>query len=79
MAGLQRFDSGTMPGNQPSRGVILLMIVITSFINPFLGAAINIALPAIGFEFSIIRSFYGFCIDVQMAVLKGDFIHQRPL
>jgi len=35
------------------RGLILLMIIITSFINPFLGAAINIALPAISDEFSM--------------------------
>ncbi len=33
--------------------LILLSIIITSFINPFLGAAINIALPAISEEFSL--------------------------
>ena len=33
--------------------MILVSIVITSFINPFLGAAINIALPAISEEFSL--------------------------
>lgn len=33
--------------------MILILILITSFINPFLGAAINIALPAIGEEFSM--------------------------
>jgi len=33
--------------------LILVSIVITSFINPFLGAAINIALPAISEEFSL--------------------------
>jgi EmrB/QacA subfamily drug resistance transporter len=33
--------------------VILLLVVLTSFINPFLGAAINIALPAISQEFSM--------------------------
>ncbi|MCK5068108.1 MAG: MFS transporter [Bacteroidales bacterium] len=36
-----------------SRRLILLLIIITSFINPFLGAAINIALPTISEEFSM--------------------------
>ncbi len=36
-----------------SRRLILFLIIITSFINPFLGAAINIALPAISKEFSM--------------------------
>ena len=53
MADFLRLNSDTKPGNQPNRGVILLMIVFTSFINPFLGAAINIALPAISIEFSM--------------------------
>lgn len=35
------------------RRLILLLIIITSFINPFLGAAINIALPTISQEFSM--------------------------
>jgi MFS family permease len=39
--------------NRPARRMILILIVITSFINPFLGAAINIALPAISSEFSM--------------------------
>jgi MFS family permease len=39
--------------NQTSRRMILMLIIITSFINPFLGAAINIALPAISREFSM--------------------------
>ena len=43
-----------MTANTPgSRKLILLLIIITSFINPFLGAAINIALPAISEEFSM--------------------------
>jgi MFS family permease len=33
--------------------LILFAIILTSFINPFLGAAINIALPAISEEFSL--------------------------
>jgi len=36
-----------------SRRLILLLIIITAFINPFLGAAINIALPTISEEFSM--------------------------
>jgi len=36
-----------------TRSLILLLIIITSFINPFLGAAINIALPSISAEFSM--------------------------
>lgn len=36
-----------------SRRLILFAIIITSFINPFLGAAINVALPAISEEFSM--------------------------
>ena len=36
-----------------SRRLILLLIIITAFINPFLGAAINIALPSISEEFSM--------------------------
>jgi len=36
-----------------SRSLILLSIIVTSFINPFLGAAVNIALPAISADFSL--------------------------
>lgn len=39
--------------SRSSRRLILFLIIITSFINPFLGAAINIALPAISEEFSM--------------------------
>jgi EmrB/QacA subfamily drug resistance transporter len=39
--------------SKTSRTLILFVIIITSFINPFLGAAINIALPAISEEFSL--------------------------
>jgi len=35
------------------RRLILFLIIITSFINPFLGAAINIALPTISQDFSM--------------------------
>jgi EmrB/QacA subfamily drug resistance transporter len=39
--------------NPQLRRLILLLIIITSFINPFLGAAINIALPSISEEFDM--------------------------
>jgi len=39
--------------SQGSRRLILFLIIITSFINPFLGAAINIALPSISGEFDM--------------------------
>jgi MFS family permease len=39
--------------SKASRRLILFTIIITSFINPFLGAAINIALPSISEEFSM--------------------------
>ena len=42
----------TERSNTPRR-LILFAIILTSFINPFLGAAINIALPAISEEFSL--------------------------
>ncbi len=39
--------------SRTSKRVILLAIIITSFINPFLGASINIALPAISEDFTM--------------------------
>lgn len=43
-----------MNTNQPaSRRLILILIVITSFINPFLGGSINIALPSISRDLSL--------------------------
>lgn len=39
-------------GSGPKR-LILFVVIITSFINPFLGAAINVALPAISGEFAL--------------------------
>ena len=41
-------------GNKHS--LLLVLIIISSFINPFLGASINIALPTIGQEFSLSAS-----------------------
>ena len=35
------------------KNIILLLVIVTSFINPFLGAAVNIALPKIAEEFSM--------------------------
>jgi len=42
----------TESGSGPRR-LVLFAILITSFINPFLGAAINVALPAISEDFSL--------------------------
>ena len=39
--------------SKTSRSLILFVVILTSFINPFLGAAINIALPSISEEFSL--------------------------
>ncbi|WP_292519048.1 MFS transporter [Methanoculleus sp.] len=40
-------------GEQPySRRFILLLVTVVTFLNPFTGSAINLALPAIGGEFS---------------------------
>lgn len=36
-----------------NRSTLLFVIILTSLINPFLGAAVNIALPKIGDEFSM--------------------------
>jgi EmrB/QacA subfamily drug resistance transporter len=36
-----------------SRNILLAIIILNSFTNPFLGAAVNIALPQIGHEFSM--------------------------
>lgn len=48
-----RTDNSMQERSQTPRQLILFLIIITSFINPFLGAAINIALPAISKEFSM--------------------------
>ena len=37
----------------PNKNLILALMMITSFITPFMGASVNIALPQIGAEFSI--------------------------
>ena len=42
-----------VPERKTPRRLILVLIIITSFINPFLGAAVNIALPAIGRDFTL--------------------------
>ncbi len=39
--------------NKLSKNVILAIAVMTSFLTPFMGSSINIALPAIGEEFSM--------------------------
>ena len=53
MSGFPATDSRMTTQNRAPRRLILYLIMITSFINPFLGAAINIALPSISQEFSM--------------------------
>jgi EmrB/QacA subfamily drug resistance transporter len=40
-------------GNGASKGVVLLVTTIASFIFPFMGSAVNIALPSLGKELSL--------------------------
>jgi len=40
-------------GNGTSKGVVLLVATMTSFLFPFMGSAVNIALPSIGKELSL--------------------------
>jgi EmrB/QacA subfamily drug resistance transporter len=40
-------------GNRTSKGAVLLVATITSFIFPFMGSTVNIALPSIGKELSL--------------------------
>jgi EmrB/QacA subfamily drug resistance transporter len=44
---------GDPVGNGTSRGVVLLVTTMASFLFPFMGSAINIALPALGKELSL--------------------------
>ena len=41
------------PNKQYNRGILLAVIMISSFFNPFMSAAVNIALPRISEEFSM--------------------------
>jgi EmrB/QacA subfamily drug resistance transporter len=41
------------PANNNSRAVILIIVTIGTFLNPFTGSSINLALPLIGEEFAI--------------------------
>jgi EmrB/QacA subfamily drug resistance transporter len=41
------------PTKTDSRGVILIIVTIGTFLNPFTGSSINLALPLIGEEFAI--------------------------
>ena len=42
-----------IPMKNDSRGVILIIVTIGTFLNPFTGSSINLALPLIGEEFAI--------------------------
>jgi len=53
MPELTNINRGVTEKSKSSRRLILSLIIITSFINPFLGAAINIALPSISEEFNM--------------------------
>ncbi|MDN7024716.1 MFS transporter [Methanoculleus sp. FWC-SCC1] len=47
----RRTDQSRAPSY--SRSVILALVTVATFLNPFTGSAINLALPAIGSEFSV--------------------------
>jgi len=50
-AGMKQAD--TASGTTGNKNLLLFIIVLTSFINPFMGAAVNIALPDMAGEFSM--------------------------
>ncbi|MBN1157943.1 MAG: MFS transporter [Bacteroidales bacterium] len=41
------------PAEKVNRGILLVVIMLSSFFNPFMGSAVNIALPSIGDELSM--------------------------
>ena len=47
------------PGRQPNKNLLLFLIMLTSFINPFMGAAVNIAMPDMAKEFSMSATMMG--------------------
>ncbi|MEI6853778.1 MAG: MFS transporter, partial [Bacteroidota bacterium] len=64
----------TMAANK--KNIILLLVIVTSFVNPFLGAAVNIALPKIAEEFSmnaITMSWVGMTFLLSSAVFLVPF------
>ena len=65
-----------LQNTRQGKQLILSLIIITSFINPFLGASINIALPSISDEFSM--SAYGMSW-VAMAFLLTSAVFLVPL
>ena len=42
-----------MQENSVSKNLVLVLVMITSFITPFIGAAVNLALPKISEEFGL--------------------------
>lgn len=44
---------GAKPGSRVDKGVVLFVAAMASFLTPFMGSSINIALPSIGREFSV--------------------------
>jgi EmrB/QacA subfamily drug resistance transporter len=58
------------------KNILLLLVIVTSFINPFLGAAVNIALPKIAEDFSmnaITMSWVGMTFLLSSAVFLVPF------
>ena len=43
-------STGTKNTEQGNKNLLLFLIILTSFINPFMGAAVNIALPDMASE-----------------------------
>ncbi len=59
-----------------NKNLLLTMIILTSFVNPFLGSAVNIALPKISTEFSMNAVTMSW---VSMAFLLSSAVFLVPL
>ncbi len=57
-------------GQSYSRKFILILITLATFLNPFTGTAINLALPSIGGEFSADAA--------TLAWVSSAYLRQRP-
>ncbi|HPS05687.1 MAG TPA: hypothetical protein PLE97_10095, partial [Tenuifilaceae bacterium] len=42
-----------MQQQKVSRGLVLALVMVSSFITPFIGASVNLALPLIGKDFGL--------------------------
>lgn len=63
-------------GGTGNKNLLLFIIVLTSFINPFMGAAVNIALPDMAREFSMSTLMMGW---VSMAFLLASVAVLMPV